>query len=56
MGLAKVSKGDVLMLAKYYIESLEELRNELQEDQRSLQGDVESMKEAWKQSAGVVLP
>jgi hypothetical protein len=53
--LAKVSKGDVLILAKDYIESLEKSRDELQEDHRLLQHDVKDMKEAWLQSGGRVL-
>jgi hypothetical protein len=50
--LAKVSKGDVLILAKDYIESLEKSRDELREDRRSLEDDVKNMKEAWIQSGG----
>ncbi|KAH8789617.1 hypothetical protein BGZ57DRAFT_83221 [Hyaloscypha finlandica] len=50
--LTKVSKGDVLILAKDYIESLEKSRDELQEDRRSLEDDVKNMKEAWIQSGG----
>jgi hypothetical protein len=45
-----VSKGDVLILAKDYIESLEKSRDELREDRRSLEDDVKNMKEAWIQS------
>ena len=50
--LAKVSKGEVLILAKDYIERLEKSRDELQEDRRSLQNDVQDMKDAWLQSNG----
>ncbi|PMD65364.1 uncharacterized protein K444DRAFT_178416 [Hyaloscypha bicolor E] len=50
--LATVSKGDVLILAKDYIESLEKSRDELREDRRSLEDDVKNMKEAWIQSGG----
>jgi hypothetical protein len=50
--LAKISKGDVLILAKDYIERLEKSRDELQDDRSSLQGDVHDMKDAWLQSGG----
>jgi len=50
--LAKVSKGDVLILAKDHIERLEKPRNELQDDRSSLQDDVHDMKDAWLQSGG----
>jgi hypothetical protein len=53
--LAKVSKGDVLIWAKDYIESLKKSRDELQEDHRLLQDDVRNMKEAWQQPGGRVL-
>ncbi|PMD35554.1 hypothetical protein L207DRAFT_570068 [Hyaloscypha variabilis F] len=54
--LAKVSKGDVLILAKDYIESLEKSRDEMQEDRRLLEDDVKGMKEMWMGSGGVGLP
>jgi Helix-loop-helix DNA-binding domain len=53
--LAKISKGDVLMLAKDYIERLEKSRDEIREDKRSLEDEFKSMQEAWRQSCGVVL-
>jgi hypothetical protein len=43
--LAKVSKGDVLVLAKDHIERLEKSRDGLQDDQSSLQDDVYDMKD-----------
>lgn len=55
-GLAKVSKGEVLTLAKGYIEHLERSTDELQKDRISLEEDIKAMKEVWIQSGGVVLP
>jgi hypothetical protein len=52
--LAKVSKGDVLVLAKDYIESLQTTRDELQIDRRSLEDDVKGLREAWEISGGPV--
>ncbi|KAE9380557.1 hypothetical protein N431DRAFT_498392 [Stipitochalara longipes BDJ] len=54
--LAKVSKGDVLILAKDYIESLEKSRDEMQEDRRVLEDDVKGMKEALMRLGSVVVP
>lgn len=48
----KVSKGDVLVLAKDYIESLKTTRDELRADQKSLEDDVKGMREAWLKAGG----
>lgn len=53
---SKVSKGDVLILAKDYIEILEKSRDEMQEDRRLLQEDIDGLKEAWLQSGRVARP
>ena len=49
--LGKVSKGDVLILAKDYIESLEKSRDAMQEDRRLLEDNVKGMKEVWTRSS-----
>jgi hypothetical protein len=54
--LAKVSKGDVLVLAKDYIESLQTTRDELQMDRRSLEDDVKGLREACGKSGELGLP
>lgn len=53
---SKVSKGDVLILAKDYIEILEKSRDDMLEDRRLLQEDIDSMKEAWLQTDRMTLP
>jgi hypothetical protein len=56
--LAKVSKGDVLNLAKNHIERLERARDELQDDRSSLQDDVHDTEDAcvaaiWREGQAV---
>jgi len=45
--LGKVSKGDVLILAKDYIESLKKSRDAMQEDRQFLEDNVKGMQEVW---------
>lgn len=50
--LAKVSKGDVFVLAKDHTKRLKKSHDGLQDDQGSLQGDIHDMKDAWLHSGG----
>jgi hypothetical protein len=52
----KVSKAEVLVLAKQHIETLEKSRRKLEEDKRALLVDVQRLKRAWVGMGGEVMP
>jgi hypothetical protein len=52
----KVSKAEVLVLAKQHIETLERSRRKLEEDKRALLVDVQRLKGAWVSMGGEVMP
>jgi hypothetical protein len=51
----KVSKAEVLILAKQHIETLEKSRRKLEEDKRALLVDVQRLKRAWVGMGGEVM-
>jgi len=51
----RVSKGEVLVLARRYIESLEKKHESLEADKRALMGDVQKLKRAWVKLGGTIL-
>jgi hypothetical protein len=52
----KVSKAEVLVLAKQHIETLEKSKRKLEEDKRALLVDVQRLKGAWVSMGGEVMP
>lgn len=51
----KVSKSEVLVLAKLHIQTLERAKMSLEEDKKALQEDVQRLKAAWLSMGGQVL-
>jgi hypothetical protein len=52
----KVSKAEVLMLAKRHIETLEREKRGLEDGNRALAEDMRALKGAWVGMAGRILP
>jgi hypothetical protein len=52
----KVSKAEVLVLAKKYIRRLERESRELEEENLELRGRVEELKRVWVEGGGVCMP
>ncbi|CZR67384.1 uncharacterized protein PAC_17283 [Phialocephala subalpina] len=52
----RVSKAEVLVLAKKHIENLERTKKSLEGDKRHLIEDVQRLKEAWARMGGDVMP
>jgi len=52
----KVSKAEVLVLARKHIRDLERDRRRLEEDNERLSGRMGGLKQRWVESGGVLLP
>jgi predicted nuclease with TOPRIM domain len=55
-GEKKVSKSEVLVLAKQHIQQLEEEKSVLEKERQELEASVEEMRRKWIRLGGVCLP